>query len=173
MCRLVTFFSVLLLTGCAGLQREGFIHEQAGDFIYDVPVEQVWPHVLTLIEEQGFSFREDRSRHLLTTEWREEMSSSSIAASFTRYLVEAVKLDASHTRVRVFRNSMSMSGGPGVVEGRRYAEAARNYANAPASGRLARSATGTRDLRMEWELLQRVSPTDAAELQQVAEARFR
>ncbi len=163
----------VLWTGCAGLQRDAFIHQQAGDYVYAVPVQTVWPHVLELIGEEGFSIREEPGRNLLTTEWREEMSSSTIAASFTRYLVEAVALDDGHTRVRIIRHSMTVGGGPGFVDGDRHAAAARAYANPSPTGRAARTSSGARDLRMEWLLLRRVAPTDAAELQQLAEARYR
>lgn len=172
--RLVAFLvAVVVLSGCAGLQRETFIHEQVGEYIYDRPITQVWPHVVGLMGEEGFSFKKHPTQYLLTTEWKEEMSSSSIAASFTRYLVEAVPLGEDHTRVRIMRNSMSMGGGPGVVEGPRHVAAARAYATPTNGGRNAAAASGTRDLRMEWELLKRAAPDDAAELQEVADGRFR
>lgn len=162
---------VLLLAGCAAAQRESFIQQEVGEYVYERPASEVWPHAKALLEEEGYSYKEAPNGFLLATEWQEEMSGSKIAASFTRYLVEAVPLGPSRSRIRFLRNTMTMGGGPGVVEGKRHVQDARAYAQGHFLGGT-RTAAGSRDLRMEWLLMRRAAPDDAAELQTVAEQRY-
>lgn len=160
-----------VLTGCATVQRDSFIHQEVSDYVYDLPATEVWRHARALLAEHGYSFREAPKGFLLTTEWQEEMGGSQIAASFTRYLVEAVPLGSAHTRIRFIRNTVTRGGGPGVVEGKRYIADARAYAEG--THRNVSTAANERDLHMEWLLLRRAAPEDAADLQALAEARYR
>lgn len=160
-----------LLLGCAAAQRDSFIHQEVSDYVYELPAREVWPHAKALLAEEGYAFKEAPNRFLLTTEWQEEMGGSQIAASYTRYLVEAVPLGRGQCRVRFIRNSVTMGGGPGVVEGKRYRADARSYAQG--QHRNVSTNAGSRDLHMEWLLLRRAAPQDAAELQSLAEARYR
>lgn len=167
-------FGVALLSGCATRLREAFIQERAGEYVYELPVERVWPHVAALLDEQGYSFKQDLANGQLVTEWKEDMGASSIAASYTRYLVVAARLDGTHCRVQFLRFTRTQGGGAGGYDSSsaRIAAATAQAAN-NAGGVRTRTASRSRDLHAEWLLMQRVAPEDAEELRTAANARFR
>ncbi len=176
--RAAWLLGVALLAGCAALQRESFIKEQAAGYVYEMPIEQVWPHVKTMLKEQGYTYREAPGRFLLVTEWKEENGASELGASFSRYMVEGQKLDDTHCRVRFLRNTMTSAptGDMTMTSTQRHAIQATASANAAARGtpgRAGTAAAGARDLHAEWLLMQRVVPEDAEEIQDEADRRFK
>ncbi len=196
----VWVLAVPLVAGCATMQKDAFIKEQAGDYAYAMPVAQVWPHVGAMLKEPGYTYREAPGRFLLVTEWKEENGASSIAASFSRYMVEGQPIDDEHCRVRFIRNTMTSqsAGGDAVLssqqrqasqatggrsigapsegggpEGSASAEGATATIQSGSMGRTGTAAAGVRDLNAEWLLMQRVAPEDAKEIQDEADHRFR
>ncbi len=165
---------VALLAGCAAWQKESFIKEHAGNYVYEMPVEQVWPHVRAMLKEQGYTYRELPGRFLLVTEWKEENGASEMGASFSRYMVEGQEIDDTHCRVRFLRNSMTSAQTGDMTMTSTERHAARSTAAAQGtSGRAGTAASGARDLHAEWLLLQRVVPEDAKEIQDEAGRRFK
>ncbi len=184
-------FGAVLLAGCATWQKENFVKEQAGVYVYEMPVEQVWPQARAMLTEQGYTYRELPGRFLAVTEWKEENGSSEMGASFSRYMVEGQKIDDTHCRVRFLRNTMlsAPTGDMAMTSTERHAAQSTAAANAAAqgtagragpaataqgrAGRTATAAEGVRDLHAEWLLMQRVVPEDAEEIQDEADRRFK
>ncbi len=189
-----------LVAGCATMQKDTFIKEQAGDYVYAMPAAQVWPHVGAMLKEQGYSYREAPERFLLVTEWKEENGASSMAASFSRYMVEGQPIDDEHCRVRFIKNTMTSrpvggddvltsqqrqaaqatggrsigaaDGSGGGPEGAARYEGSTATVQSGSMGRTGTAAAGVRDLNAEWLLIQRVAPEDAKEIQDEADQKF-
>jgi hypothetical protein len=184
-----------LSLACSGVQRDTFVRQKAAEYVYPLPVEKVWPHVRALMDEQGYSYREDGSGRALTTEWKEEMSTSRIAASWSRYLVEARTEGTTRTAIRFIRFSRSAGGGDGALrepnqgistpqeepihdpgEGQMAAvDSASRGDPDTRMGDLTRKSVsdrgannGIRDTKFEWLLLQKVEPDVARGIEAAA-----
>ncbi len=158
-----------LVTACAGPSRETFLQEKAGEFMFNKPLKEVWPHVKTLLREDGYSWQDNPSQAFIRTEFKEDTGSSAMSTSSTRYSVEGYAIDVGHSRVRIMRNSVAGAGTEGMGDPRAQATA---YAG-PNAGRAAGTASASRDLKMEWRLIQRASPEQAAQLEAEADAKFK
>lgn len=181
----------LFATGCATMTKETFILESAGAHVFEYSSPQVLDEAEKMLKERGYSVRRSAEQHALVTEWKEEMASSSIAGSMTRYLVEVFPIAPQQSRVRVTRNSATSqtaqsvssmgvaatdsAGESSTVNDSRSMAAAREYASGAQGGsrRSVGNATQTRDLPFEWELMKRMEPEDAKELEAVASDKFR
>ncbi len=159
-----------LVTACAGPTRETYLQERAGEFMFNKPLKEVWPHVKAILKEDGFNWQDNPSQAFIRTEFKEDTGSSAMSTSSTRYSVEGYAIDAGHSRIRFMRNSVAASGSSGMADPRAQATA---YAGANASGRNAGLASAARDLKMEWRVIQRASPEQAAELEAEADAKFK
>jgi len=158
-----------LVIACAGPTRETYLHERAGEFTFDKPLKEVWPHVKAILREDGYVWQDNPAQAFIRTEFKDDSGSSTMSTSSTRYSVEGYAIDATHSRVRIMRNSVAASGSEGMGDPRAQAVA---YASANASGRAAGTASATRDLKMEWRLIQRAAPEQAAEMEAAADAKF-
>lgn len=194
------------LAGCATISKDAFLHDGASLHRYERPLDEVLVEAKKVLEERGYVFRAGFGEKRLASEWKEEMGSSTIAASYSRYLVEGFSIDDKRCQIRVHRQT-ARSGGASVHDSEadsldrsnteaatasdspggaarastlnvatttttRSESATKDYA-AELSGKRAENATVSRDLQIEWLLMQRLAPEDAQELQQVADAKFK
>jgi hypothetical protein len=91
-----------LVLGCAH-SRQLDARSRAGDYVYEMPLPQLWPRVRDAVMAEGFAIREDTINWALETDWREEFSGSHVAALWRRYLVLADPLGPTRAKVRIFR----------------------------------------------------------------------
>lgn len=188
--------TLALATGCATVSRQSYIDDQVGQYEYDLPLAQVWPHARALLQEQGYSLRETQDPPEITTEWKEEMANSAIAATRVRYRVEGFELHdktgATYSKVRITRLNMTAAGMDGsgmIVDARKgssegtannpnmagvsYGQTATAQAAAGVSANNTGVASTTRDLRMEWLLMRRADPDSAQKLEEYAAANYK
>lgn len=197
----------VLLPGCATMQRENFVRERAGEYVYDKPLDEVWPHVRALLVAQGYVPVARSEPNQLDTEWREETAGGSGATTWSRYRVVGSETGG-QSKVVFLKNTRS--GGSGMpaaprddldnagtggedkgtrktATAGRYTQGEREGGDADYDARPTEETrpdslragtrkdpvTGTRDLAMEWLLLQRVAPEAASTIYSDAEAKFR
>lgn len=155
---------VALTTGCAARRAYEYRSKQVEAFIYPMPIDQVLDGVRKVLFTRGFT-TEPAGSHSLRTDWRytyrqttaegrhepvEEaalMHRTNIYEDYQRfrYLVQAEPTDAGHTRLVVTQDEE-------------------------------RSIEGTvtrwpyRDLDLEWEILERLMPDEAARIRAEAKA---
>lgn len=165
----VVVVAVSLVASCAGQTRETYLQEKAGEFVFEKPLKEVWPHVKALLKEQGYSWQDNPRQAFIRTEFKEDTGSSAMSTSFTRYAVEGFAIDQNRSRIRIMRNSMTSSNSGEMSDPR---AATAGYANANAAGRAGGNASGSRDLKMEWQLIQRAAPEQAAKLEAEAAQKF-
>lgn len=190
---LSVLFLSLTVFGCAALQRETRARELAGNYVYERPLAEIWPHVAALLIEQGHTPRETEQPYVLQTDWKAEVAGSPTSGIFSRYLVvgkdgggrssvrfhrstrRSEHADRNITDVRHDRPVTKDQQGGRSAEQARYGDTDTGSALeheeeqvAEIAGR--RSTTGapepsgSRDLQMEWLLLQRVDPEGAAKI---------
>jgi hypothetical protein len=194
--------SVVLVTLCAGcvtVQRDNFARERAGEYIYQRPLSEVWPHVVALLVAQGYSTLPATQPDQLETEWKEEATCEGCAVTYSRYQAMG-KEDRGRCIVRFVKAVRT----GGIREGttqtakeaktdqdvretqtaRKAHQGSRTDDAGPDDGPVdlhsvrtnsykGEKLSGTRDLGMEWLLLQRVEPKAAAAIYQAAEAAYR
>lgn len=184
----------LFLFGCAGLQRDSFVRERAAEFVYTRPLREVWTHVAALLSTQGYALHATEDPLVLETDWREELTGSTAATVWTRYQVIG-KESNRRCAIRILRSTrsgdstndrrsdarMPAADTSDSISAQRAAAMRSAPSEEPSDGKpetvrdsgKAAKVSGTRDLSLEWVLLQRVDPDAAARIYSDAEARFR
>ena len=132
----------LLAFGCAAMRaasaRNAYIKEQTEKFVYDKPLEQVWPEARVMLFEAGYQVKDTgEGATTLETEWKYDSGSK------YRYLV--MGLD---------------QGGKCQVR----------FTKAYQSGGKHKSTGSSRDWSMEFRLIKRVEPKQAAKIRADAES---
>ena len=142
---------VFAVSGCTALRqnaaRQRYIHTQLEDMKYARPLSEVWPNVRQILFERGYQVR-DSSHHrgAYAVETEELWTYSGASGTGTRYLVQGVTLEDGSSKVIFTRQQTSSF-----------------------EGRIG-STQSSRDFDLEWELLQRVNPSYASEIDYNAEA---
>ena len=159
--------------GCAGgkdrVEPRQALRDEAGRFVYPRPVEQVWPEVERFLAQRGFVGHKVEGKYALLTEYAERFHESRISAGFVRYFVDARALGPTRCEVRILRHAMfSGDDAPrhadGVEQRMLQGDAdPGHHEDTPDWGALDPTARHfardfTRDLQMEWELLQQLEP---------------
>lgn len=160
-----------LLSGCATVQRDNYIRERAGEYVYELPAAEVVKGAAAMLKEQGYDVKADPSGLVVMTEWKEEMGASQVAASFSQYLVRGLAVDQANSRVQIYRNNRSSSGGPNM-ESSASKNASMVQQGAHSMERSAQKG-GARDLAAEFQLMKRLAPEDAGDLTAEASERFK
>lgn len=171
-----------LVSGCA-TRLVDLVPEE--DAVYDQPIDEVWPQVVSYFRENGFAFRETPGRASLETEWREEFAGSRVAAYWHHYLVTAEPQGPHRCKVLVTRATRSVnralqtagsdllwgtdernartqdvvSAGPEVSAFLASQQADENAVI------LGYSAQTARDRALEWKMFRKISPVLAASAQ--------
>ena len=127
--------------GCSHLRassaRQRYINDQTATYVYQQPINEVWPHVRKTLFERGYQAKgvDSGGSYSVETEPRAEEK------RIVRYLVQGTKVDDGHCRIEVTKMSEE-------------------------NGRVNTS----RDLEMEWLLIQRAEPQGAQQITTGAEA---
>jgi hypothetical protein len=147
----------LELLGCAAIWKDRLVHEMAGQHVYrNKSLDDVLPVAQVLLSERGFSVRQDGQVGALVTEWEEGVGGAArLPGTFTRYLAAGRELPDG-CEVRVFRLTLFSRAG-------RVAPA--DVTSVEKMVRSGFSGDAIRDLDLEWELIKRVEPEEAAEIE--------
>ena len=170
----------LASTGCAAQNRETFMRESAGDYVYRRPLPEVFTAAKALLAEDGFTGREEQGGANFVTEWKGDGGDSSVSARFTRYLVRGQALGPSKSIIRFFivqRSRSSAAGGindpqasthtgmSGLGTGEAEGGPAPQSSQEGIGQKASISSNGQRDPSMEWRLLQKVEPAHANKIE--------
>ncbi len=139
----------LTLISCAAMRtdtiRQDSIHRQVRDYVYNKPIDQVWPYVRQMLFHRGYQVRHaDRHQpddgYTIETEWLETGADPNRWRS--RYLVQGIDVDATHCKLLISRST-----------------------EASVSGQL----SGSRDFETEWALIREVEPDRAEQITTTAQ----
>lgn len=103
--RLVLLSTAVLVTACATANRDSFLRQKTGEHVYEAKIEDVWPHVREMFEEQGFAVMNTQGEYLLETSWKEEMAGSKVAGYWHKYMAVGVPLKGGRCQVQIVRLS--------------------------------------------------------------------
>lgn len=176
--------AVVATAGCSAWRRENHLRDRAGQHVYQQPLEAVWPQAMQLIREEGYTGKEVPGAFLYQSEWKEELAGA--VTHYTRYLVEGRPAQGAGCTVHFIK--VTRSSGGGAPGGARQAEdinleSARSPGSqagmagseqnkaAPLSAGATPPRGGSRDLMMEWRLLQRVDPERAGAIEAEADGK--
>ncbi|WNG33176.1 hypothetical protein F0U61_05780 [Archangium violaceum] len=154
---LVVLAVATLAVGCTASRREAYIQDKARQHVYRKPIAEVWPQVRSLLKEKELPVREAPGAYEISTDWHQVGAPSSLGTSYVRYLVRGKQPNPTMCSVEILKQNRVESGqGPMGSNGQRQD--------------LGTDTTNmTRDVEMEWELLQRVDPEGAKALREEAE----
>jgi hypothetical protein len=158
----LVLLAVASLAGCAAARREAYIQEKAMQHVYRQPIAEVWPQVRSMLQAKELPLREAPGAYEISTDWHMVGAPSSLGTTYVRYLVRGKQPSPTMCSVEIFKQNRVESG-PGPVN----------------SQTGARENLGTdttqmsRDVEMEWELLQRVDPEGAKALREDASKAIR
>jgi hypothetical protein len=153
--------AVAVAAGCAGNKRDTYVRERAGEHVYGIPPAELYKHATDLLKSKGYSLRENAATFQAVSEWKQDGGGSNLGTAYSRYQVTVRPVSPTSATVVYLRQNNVMAG-EGVNESRTGGD--RNAAGST-------SNTSSRDLAMEWALLQQVDPQTAEQLQaQAAQA---
>ncbi|HLL51949.1 MAG TPA: hypothetical protein VK447_00300 [Myxococcaceae bacterium] len=168
----------LLVQACAAAPmkqplREELVRSMAANYVYDLPLEEVWPHVKVVLTEEGYFPREASDDYVIVTDWREKMGGSMAAGVFSRVMVQGERLEADRCIIRAMRHEALADADDLITGGAR----AMTRRQAQGLGNLKQrirtdGQLGARDLLLEWNLLQRLRPEIAKQIQAEAARRL-
>ncbi|MDQ3265870.1 MAG: hypothetical protein M3Y59_19815 [Myxococcota bacterium] len=95
---------LILLSGCAALQRESRAREFSAEHVYPRPLAEVWPHVIALLASQGYTAHLAAGDHVLETDWKQEVSGARESGAWSRYVVVG-KDGGDSCVVRILKNT--------------------------------------------------------------------
>lgn len=152
---LLSLLALVFSSGCASMRassaRTAYIHEMTEKHVYESDCERVWPTARNLLFSKGYAVKDTGEGTVMTleTEWRHDGTSDSrdntiqSAPAASRYLVQGMQPDEEQCQVNFSMNHRSSNN----------------------------SINSSRDLDLEWQLLQQVDPDAAAQISQEAEVR--
>ncbi len=130
---------------------DDYVRQETSSHVYHLTSAQLWTEVATLFDELGYALPDQPEADTTAfTEWRGNQ----------RYSVRLISSSVIRTRVQIHWQFRS-SGMSGVATGK----------DPVTSSHDSSIAERERDLELEWELLQRTDPADAAQIERVAAAR--
>lgn len=185
--RLGALVLCFLVAGCAATRpatRVQRVHELAGRYVYDQPLEKVWPEARRLLADSGYLVQESPDSFELVTDWQDVLSGS-LAKVWVRYMVWGERLDGDRCIVRFAKSEINYL--PNELRDTISTSRDSIYQRNPLKdssplglklrfkkneGRAESGTTqvGGRDLIMEWELLKRLKPDTARQIEQLAAA---
>jgi hypothetical protein len=171
--------AAVLLVGCAAQKRENYLRDRAAEHVYSQPLEEMWLRVKGVLQSQGYSWREMPNRFVLETEWKEN-GGGTLGHSYSRFLIEGMRLRNGGAILRVMRNdassqptAVSYAGTTGPINSARAANNAMvNAANSNTSGMTQMQKRAYRDLELELEFLRVIAPDAATALETEAQTKY-
>ena len=110
--------TLLAVAGCSGSLRRNYIRDQAAYHVYRKELAEVWPQVHAVLNEKGYSWRENPGRFVLETEWLDSGGGTLGPTTASRFLVEGVTLASGGCVLRVMRGERtSQDIGVGYTDG--------------------------------------------------------
>lgn len=106
---------LILLSGCAAMQRESRAREFAAEHVYPLPLAEVWPHAVALLSAQGYTSHRAAGEHLLETDWKQEVSGARESGAWSRYVVVG-KDGGDSCVVRILKNTRQVESAQRVSE---------------------------------------------------------
>jgi hypothetical protein len=176
--------------GCASMNRENYIHQKASEIIYERPMPEVWTAAQQMLTEDGYSGRQAPEGWVYITEWKENTGGSLATRTYTRYLVEGRPLGQTKSSIRFVkatRSAGASSAGMGNADPNTHAGMSNLSAGGTSESKISSQnmaqsqegiggktslASGTRDLEMEWRLLQRIDPQRAKSIEAEAVRKY-
>jgi hypothetical protein len=165
----VVLLGLLFLAGagCAANNRQHLLERSAAYVAYSLPPEQLLEAAREVLKEQGFLVIESRDPLYVRTAWRVKFDDSlDIGALRERQFVMAKELEDGRVVLNAYRMTYTTIG--------RTADHPASYQKNEATG-YQRMVKGdplsnarpvlARDLELEWQILSRVSPSVAHELE--------
>jgi hypothetical protein len=147
--------------GCAGNKRDTYVRERAGEHVYGMPAAELYKHATELLKSKGYSLREQPATFQAVSEWKQDGGSSNLGTAYSAYQLAVRPVSPTSSTVMYIKQNRVVQG-EGLNESRSGGERSR-------AGTA--SASGSRDLQMEWFLLQKADPQTAEQLQaQAAQA---
>lgn len=171
--------AAVLLVGCAAQKQENYLRDRAAEHVYSQPLEEMWPRVKAVLQRQGYSWREMPNRFVLETEWKEN-GGGTLGHSYSRFLIEGMRLKNGGAVLRVMRNdassqptAVSYAGTTGPINSARAAnDAMVNASNSNTSGMTPVQKRAYRDLELELAFLRMIDPDAAAALETEAQTKY-
>jgi len=147
-----------LAVGCASTRRDVYIQDKAMQHVYRKPIAEVWPQVRSMLQEKELEMREAPGGYEISTDWQMVGAPSSLGTAYVRYLVRGKQPTPAMCSVEIYRQNRTEAGqGPMDAQTGQRRDIGTDTTNM------------TRDMEMEWELLQRVDPEGAKALREDAE----
>lgn len=166
--RLAAMALIAGLAGCAGGRptADALAEARTGMYVYHRPAAEVRAEVQALLREEGFTLVPTDDGPFVHTQWKRIFGDEDFATTSVRYVVLVKRLTAHHCRVeamRLVRNTIGMEtyhpqrpdnpSKGGNADTKVYGKGEVPLAAGP--------RTHTRDLALEWKLLQRLEPQRA------------
>jgi uncharacterized lipoprotein len=147
-----------LAVGCASTRREAYIQDKAMQHVYRKPIAEVWPQLRSMLQEKELEMREAPGGYEISTDWQMVGAPSSLGTAYVRYLVRGKQPTPAMCAVEIYKQNRTEAG-PGPVD-----------AQTNQRREIGTDTTNmSRDMELEWELLQRVDPEGAKALREDAE----
>ena len=105
---------LVALSGCATTRHQEALYEEAQRYVYPRPIETVWPQVVSFVSDEGYAHRKGHEEFALVTEWRSDMQESRVVSSVSRLYVEGLRVNASTSAVRIFKQTIFTGNKGGV-----------------------------------------------------------
>ncbi len=145
-----------LAAGCASARREAYIQDKAMQHVYRKPIAEVWPQVRSMLQEKELEMREAPGAYEISTDWQMVGAPSSLGTAYVRYLVRGKQPSPAMCSVEIFKQNRTESGQSVDTRTGARQSVGNDVTNM------------SRDMEMEWELLQRVDPEGAKALREEA-----
>ncbi|MFL5347827.1 MAG: hypothetical protein ACJ8AT_23810 [Hyalangium sp.] len=145
---LLLLATLALTTGCAANRRETYLQEKASTYVFRRPLSEVWPKAKEVLTDEEYTFTEAKGGFEMTTDFQMEGAPSSLGTSYARYLVRGIEKGPGQCSVEFLKQSRVESKGA-------------HDTNTGADAELAASTSTSRDLAMEWKLIQKADPETA------------
>lgn len=165
----------VLASGCLVSERANALHSVTSSYTYDLPLEEVWPVVRTLLLQNGYVIRAGSNDFAMMTEWQQH-TRSTVAGAYSRYYVEGFRLAGDRCQVRAFKQQSTIQSelqeGPvdlpvpvlGAHQSSLNSHTLPGVLAPGASDRLA-----IRDLEFEWEVLRATEPDMAQRIEMMVD----
>jgi hypothetical protein len=90
------------LCACSTVQRHAYVANHVADYVYDKPLEEVWPSVRQVLSDDGFSLQESPGEWVAITDWQTGNAGSQVAGFWTRKMVVGSRVDSRHCLLRAY-----------------------------------------------------------------------
>jgi hypothetical protein len=144
---LVLAIAALAVSSCASMRasqaRTAHIHQQTRNHVYDMPCQQVWPTARQLLFSEGYAVKDTGEGTTMTLETEWATTTSGTTESSARYLVQGIEPADGQCQVNFTKNTQSANSSP----------------------------SSSRDLDIEWRLMQEADPDAAAAIRADADVK--